>query len=108
MPPGPFDVDLDPGTRHELGARLRALLEVGRLDVRAMAAGLGVEPEVVVVALREVRGNQTGRLRSSVTQGRVTWWWEPAEVLPEPVPAAGQGERPSERRKGRGRHARRR
>jgi hypothetical protein len=81
MPPGPFDVEIDPETRRELGERLRLLLEEGPLDVRGMAAGLGVEPEVVVVALRELRAAHAGRLRSSIHLGRITWWWEPAEPV---------------------------
>jgi hypothetical protein len=86
MPPGPFDAEIDPVTRRELGERLRLLLEAGRLDVQGMAAGLGVEPEVVVVALRELRATHAGRLRSSIHLGRTAWWWEPAEPEPaEPV-----------------------
>jgi hypothetical protein len=79
MPSGPFDADLDLEARHALGERLRLLLEADALDVRAMAAGLGVEPEVVVVALRELRLNGVGRLRTAVALGRVTWRWEPLE-----------------------------
>ncbi|HVG98858.1 MAG TPA: hypothetical protein VNK05_18260 [Chloroflexota bacterium] len=77
MPSGPFDADLDLEARHALGERLRLLLEADALDVRAMAAGLGVEPEVVVVALRELRLSGVGRLRTAVALGRVTWRWEP-------------------------------
>ena len=83
MPSGPFDADLDLEARHALGERLRLLLEEDALDVRAMAAGLGVEPEVVVVALRELRLNGGGRLRTAVALGRVTWRCEPlGEVAP--------------------------
>ena len=79
MPPGPFDVELDPETRRDLGERIRRLLlEDGPLDVRGMAVGLGVEPEVVVVALRELRATHAGRLCSTISLGRTAWWWEPA------------------------------
>jgi hypothetical protein len=94
MPPGPFDADLNPETRHALGERLRLLLAEDALDVRAMAAGLGVEPEVVVVALRELRLNGEGHLRTAVALGRVTWRWEPLEAAapaeaPTPVVTGG-------------------
>jgi hypothetical protein len=84
MTPGPFDSTLDPQTRRALGARLRLLLDGEALDVRAMAAGLGVEPELVVVALRELRHDREGHLRTAVSLGRVTWQWEAHEVAPEP------------------------
>ena len=60
-----------------------ALLREGPLDVRGMAAGLGVEPEVVVVALREARAASAGTLRSTIHLGRVTWWWEADGLDPE-------------------------
>jgi hypothetical protein len=78
MPPGPFDVEIDPEARRDLGERIRRLLEEGPLDVRGMAVGLGVEPEVVVVALRELRATHAGRLCSTIHLGRIAWWWEPA------------------------------
>ena len=82
---GPFDDDLPPEARRDLGRRLVALLREGPLDVRGMAAGLGVEPEVVVVALREARAAPAGTLRSTIHLGRVTWWWE-ADGLDPDVP----------------------
>ena len=66
-----------------------------------MASGLGIEPELVVVALRAlratVRAGGAGRLRTAVSRGRVTWRWEPSGAPPaaSEVPAAA----PAERRK---------
>jgi hypothetical protein len=98
MPPGPFDVELDPETRRDLGERIRRLLEEGPLDVRGMAVGLGVEPEVVVVALRELRATHAGRLCSTIYLGRTAWWWEPAE--PEPAPPAAKRKHKAKHKKG--------
>jgi hypothetical protein len=95
MPSGPFDVDLDPALRLALTRRLRDLLEESPLDVGAMAARLGVEPELVVVALRELRVNPEGRVRSAIRLGHVSWWWERLAVpvpAPRPVEAAGRAE----------------
>jgi hypothetical protein len=64
----------------------------GPLDVRGMAAGLGVEPEVVVAALREARAATAGTLRSTIHLGRVTWWWEAHGPEPE-VPDAASSPR---------------
>jgi hypothetical protein len=83
---GPFDDDLPPDARRDLGERLVALLQEGPLDVRGMAAGLGVEPEVVVAALREARAAAAGSLHSSIHLGRVTWRWEA-----EPAPGRRKG-----------------
>ena len=100
MPPGPFDAELDAPTRKDLGRRLRALLEHGSLDVVGMALGLEVEPEVVVIALRELRALPGGRLRSAIRLGRVTWTWErlPDEGASD-VPAGGIEDAPSARRR---------
>jgi hypothetical protein len=89
-PAGPFDVELDAPTREDLGRRLRALLEAGSLDVRGMALGLEVEPEVVVIALRELRAQPGGRLRSAIQLGRVTWTWERAQDEGAPAGPAGE------------------
>ncbi len=77
MPLGPFDADLDATTRHDLARRLRVLLVDKPLDVRAMAVALEVEPEVIVVIMRELRTRRSGRLRSTISLGHVSWWWEP-------------------------------
>jgi hypothetical protein len=89
---GPFDDDLPPDARRDLGRRLVVLLREGPLDVRGMAAGLGVEPEVVVAALREARAASAGTLRSTIHLGRVTWWWEADGLDPDvPEPALTPG-----------------
>jgi hypothetical protein len=100
MPPGPFDVELDPETRRDLGERIRRLLEEGPLDVRGMAVGLGVEPEVVVVALRELRATHAGRLCSTIYLGRTAWWWEPAQSDPEPAQPAARRKHKAKHKKG--------
>ena len=111
MPTRPFDADLDPQAQRALGERLRPLLEEDALDVREMAAGLGVEPEQVVVALRtlraELRASGAGRLRTAVSRGRVTWRWEPAVASTAepgaPASAPGGGRKKGKRKRGRAR-----
>jgi hypothetical protein len=74
-----------------------------------MASGLGIEPELVVVALRALRATLraggTGRLRTAISRGRVTWRWEPSGVPPaeSEAPASAPGER---RKKGKGKRGR--
>jgi hypothetical protein len=93
MSSGPFDVELDSERRRDLAWHLRDLLERGPLDVGTIAAHLGVEPEVVVVALRELRVGHPGRLRSAICLGHVSWWWEPEDRPPAP---AGEALSPAE------------
>lgn len=96
MAPGPFDADLDPATRRDLAARLRLLLEQGPADVRRMATALEVEPEVIVVAMRELRAASAGRLRSTIHLGHVSWWWEPDRGLKPGDPGLKSGAGPDE------------
>ncbi len=96
MAPGPFDADLDPATRRDLAARLRLLLEQGPADVRRMATALEVEPEVIVVAMRELRAAGAGRLRSTIHLGHVSWWWEPDRGRKPRDPGLKSGAGPDE------------
>lgn len=95
MPLGPFDADLDAATRHGLARRLRVLLVDTPLDVRAMAAALEVEPEIIVVLMRDLRARRRGRLRSTISLGHVSWWWEPNRIR-KGSRAADPGSDPSE------------
>jgi hypothetical protein len=75
-PPGPFDLDLDPELRRHLARRLRYLLTEGPLDAGEMAAKLQLEPELIVLLLRDLRANSRGRLHTTVRRGHVCWWWQ--------------------------------
>ncbi|MGI8422871.1 MAG: hypothetical protein ACR2NO_01915 [Chloroflexota bacterium] len=44
-----------------------------------LAEALDVDPEVVVVALRELRARKRGALRTTIQMGQTVWWWEEAE-----------------------------
>jgi hypothetical protein len=54
---------------------MRHVLRAAPLNIRQMADALEVEPEAVVVGLRELRSSKRGRLRSSVILGHVAWQW---------------------------------
>ncbi|HEX2186168.1 MAG TPA: hypothetical protein VHN78_11760 [Chloroflexota bacterium] len=75
-PPGPFDLDLHPELRRRLARRLRHLLTAGPLDAGEMAAELQLEPELIVLLLRDLRANPRGRLHTTVRHGHVCWWWQ--------------------------------
>ncbi|HEX2035356.1 MAG TPA: hypothetical protein VHS99_14350 [Chloroflexota bacterium] len=75
-PPGPFDLDLHPELRRRLARRLRHLLTAGPLDAGEMAAELQLEPELIVLLLRDLRANPRGRLHTTVRRGHVCWWWQ--------------------------------
>lgn len=61
-----------------LAGQLEPLLLAGPMSMRQITAALEADPEVVVVALRELRRRDDGRLRSAISLGHVCWWWEPA------------------------------
>lgn len=73
---GPLEPKVGKGRRKALAGELRAHLRRAPMDMREMAAALSVTPEVVVIALRELRGRRRGRLLSTVRLGHVCWWWE--------------------------------
>lgn len=72
----PFEPKVGKGRRKALAKELRARLAMKPLGVAEMAEELEVEPEVVVVALRELRARKKGTLRSTVQLGHAAWWWE--------------------------------
>jgi hypothetical protein len=47
-----------------------------------VVATLEVDPEAIVVGLRELR-TRRGRVHSGIRFGHVVWWWEPEK---EPSP----------------------
>ncbi len=73
-----------------------------------MAAGLGVEPELVVEALRalraQLRAGGAGRLRTVVSRGRVTWHCEPFAAPPAensaPASPPGTASKKGKRKRG--------
>jgi hypothetical protein len=73
----PFDQDIPKGERKSLASKVRDLLALSPRSVGEIADTLEVEPEVVVIALRELRARKRGRLRSTIRLGHVSWWWEP-------------------------------
>lgn len=86
---GPLEPKLGKEARKALAARLREHLRLAPHDMGTMAAVLDVEPEVVVVALRELRARKRGKLRSMIQLGHVSWWWEDG----------GEGEKPKKEAK---------
>jgi hypothetical protein len=94
--PRPLEPRLEKEERKALAGRLRKLLRQAPLNMREMALALEVEPEVVVIALRELRARKRGQLRSTIRLGHASWWWEDPPEEPE-APAvrakAGKKER---------------
>jgi hypothetical protein len=84
MPRGSPEPKLKKKERKELARRLRAVLAQGPRDMAEMAAALQVEPEYVVIGLRELRKKRRGRLRSGMRAGRACWWWEAPDLLEPP------------------------
>jgi hypothetical protein len=87
---GPLEPKVGKEARKALAARLREHLRLAPHDMGTMAAVLDVEPEVVVVALRELRARKRGQLKSMIQLGHVSWWWEdaPAPAKEAPAPKA--------------------
>jgi hypothetical protein len=76
MPRNPLEPKLDKDQRKALSGRLRKMIAAAPMDMASMARALEVDPEVVVVALRELRARKRGALRSTIRLGHVSWWWE--------------------------------
>lgn len=87
----PLEPVLSKQERKTLATRLRAAIASTPMDMRQMADVLEVEPEAVVVALRELRASKRGTLRSAIRLGHVAWWWE--------VAPAAAGKKPKKKRK---------
>jgi hypothetical protein len=70
--------------RKELAKALRARLSERAHGIGEAAEALDVEPEEVVVVMRELRGKKSGRLVSALQRGQTVWRWEetskPAKV----------------------------
>ena len=74
----PLEPKVGKERRKALAKELRARLAVAPLGIGEMAEQLDVEPEVVVVALRELRSRKRGRLRSTIQLGHTAWSWQEA------------------------------
>jgi hypothetical protein len=93
----PLEPPIGKDERKALARRVRELLLAAPRSVGQVGEALEIEPEVVVIALRELRAQKQGRLRSTITLGHVSWWWEPpAEVAKAPA----QGKKDQKRKKG--------
>jgi hypothetical protein len=64
------------GRRKELAKTARATLAERALGIGEVAEALGIEPEEVVVVMRELRGRRRGKLVSSLHGGHTVWRWE--------------------------------
>ena len=62
--------------RKELAKALRGRLAERAQGIGELAEALEIEPEEVVVVLRELRGKKRGRLASALQQGQTVWRWE--------------------------------
>lgn len=91
MTRSPLEPGLTKEERKALAARLRQVIAGAPMDMRQMAHVLEVEPEAVVVALRELRARKRGTLRSTIRLGHVSWWWEDAPAV--------EGKKPKKKRK---------
>jgi hypothetical protein len=91
MPRPPLEPRLKKRERKALARRRRRLLAGAPRNMRPMADGLEVEPEAVVVALRELRARRRGQLRTTIRLGHVCWSWQPpaeaSDAAPEPKPS---------------------
>lgn len=74
----PLEPILKKDERKQLAGKVRTLLDRNPLGVGEIADALGIAPEVVVIALRELRARKKGTLRSTIRLGHVSWWWESA------------------------------
>ena len=61
--------------RRELARALRGRLSGGALGIGELAEALEIEPEEVVVVMRELRGKKSGTLTSTIRQGQTVWSW---------------------------------
>ena len=67
--------------RKGLAKELRSKLAERAQGIGELAEALEIEPEEVVVVLRELRGKKKGRLVSGIQRGQTVWRWE---ETPEP------------------------
>jgi hypothetical protein len=82
-PRGRLEPRLGKDERKALAGRLRALLSAAPQNMREMSVALEVEPEVVVIALRELRARKRGTLHSTIRLGHASWWWEDTPDVPK-------------------------
>lgn len=64
--------------RKELAKAIRVRLGGGALGIGELAEALEIEPEEVVVVMRELRGKKSGTLMSAIRRGQTVWSWEEA------------------------------
>ena len=64
------------GRRKELAKVMRERLAEKQLGVGELAEVLAIEPEEVVVVMRELRGKKRGKLVSGLHRGHTVWRWE--------------------------------
>ena len=64
--------------RKELAKAIRVRLAGGALGIGELAEALEIEPEEVVVVMRELRGKKSGTLTSAIGRGQTVWSWEEA------------------------------
>ena len=62
--------------RKALARSLRGHITAEPLGVADMAERLDVDPEVIVVLLRELRTGKRGTLRTTLRLGHAAWYWE--------------------------------
>ena len=62
--------------RKELAKALRGRLAEQAFGIGELAEALEIEPEEVVVVMRELRGKKRGQLVSALQRGQTVWRWE--------------------------------
>ena len=70
--------------RKELAKALRRRLSERAYDFGEMAEALEIEPEEVVVVMRELRGRKRGTLVSALHRGHTVWRWEETPKAEKP------------------------
>ncbi|HET7771417.1 MAG TPA: hypothetical protein VFN74_21780 [Chloroflexota bacterium] len=73
------------GRRKELAKEMRERLAERQLGVGELADVLEIEPEEVVVVMRELRGKKRGKLVSGLHRGHTVWRWEETPKTEKPV-----------------------
>ena len=69
--------------RKELAKAMRQRLSGRASSVGEIADALEIEPEEVVVVMRELRGKKRGTLTSGIHLGQTVWTWEERPSKPK-------------------------
>ena len=80
--------------RKELAKALRVRLSERALGIGELAEALGIQPEEVVVVMRELRGKKSGTLTSAIRQGQTVWSWQESAKVAKKVEKVEKAAKP--------------